>query len=1258
MFHSLIVHAYESRLRLALCLHWSQFVCRLAWISAPGLVFVSAMLACSGSTPIQADAGGDSVAPAAGTASGEAPRAEAPVTDYAPQSTSARTCLISADCGAGSHCDLYECVSGCNARKPCESGQVCSARGRCLLPARLDADPEPTSQKRGQLVVQPTDAALTDRDERLLVTLATDSPDPVSYRVVLSAPHLSLPEARGEFVSETVLAFDVDADGLERGEIPGTVRIITDLGEAVVHAPLRVGLTGRYEGALSYSVGDLPLGDAQLVLDLEETLGDVSARVDAERSLLFPEQNGEATYGRGSYTLSEGLELTLSQTLPAAAAGERNHFAREVGRELRLHLQPSEQGTLEGSFEERIFGVFEQPMVVHGSVYLRPRPLRETLAIAAPNPRVMPTVVPGLMSTTAFDERVTVPSLEAATAAFPGCLEGAGRQSCLEQASRFYFGGLGNLLTGISESSDPLGDLSSVCEEELYSDVTAWIALSGRGGSCANAGGLLAILRELALAHSPASPDAASLFHRTVAYLLAPHLLMAQDGLVRGVRESFLGGPGGQLELYRSARSLLAAPARLIMQPRVLEFLRRTQPRDAAASSDPSLSPYPALRALSRLLYVLSSLEGELASLAAAEPASDRSVLARETQEHAILTVIEAGVVSTLLDGWDAVPPGVGAELLGALTPLDRGFRTLLDGQVLFGVPEGEIPLAFDPARAQPTNFEQLLLLRAAPALAQQAATQAAFLGSTRDFEQAEDALSVELEQVRAGYEATIASICGPSFDVSLVTREADWEACGAVSGALAEALLQIQLRQAEVASAFGRLEGIQERVRIEHQALFDAGVVRDRTLLFLSSSGSERAAMAEMENILNAAQIALELASNASLWNLGLPAAMGAVAGVLETTKGTLHVRREELAMLQSMTLADEARELEVIQSGVRVKSLLVDAAQIELDMEQLDIQLLESLMAATDLLDTAKRSALERTRLLARIEESPAADPIYRTLMHDTLLQALLARREAQRWLYRAGRALEYETNTPLGDGLGRAVLAAHNQSAIAKLSDCLLGIHGEYALEYGIAQEFKTTLSVRTQLGVTGARKDEVTGDELSPGELFRRVLLENQNLDGEGGVAVRFTTNLEPDNGLWSSAVCNDKLTRVRAKLVGDFLGDDEAEVHLTVAGGGMLRACSGDQILAWNIDTPDRAIVQAGVNSFGSAAPNTTLHGQAVARPSWELFIPGARHAPANADLNLERLDDVVLELTHEALPFAPSSSAVSLACLSTIGVGG
>ncbi|HMR75764.1 MAG TPA: hypothetical protein PKD61_11635, partial [Polyangiaceae bacterium] len=77
-------------------------------------------------------------------------------------------------------------------------------------------------------------------------------------------------------------------------------------------------------------------------------------------------------------------------------------------------------------------------------------------------------------------------------------------------------------------------------------------------------------------------------------------------------------------------------------------------------------------------------------------------------------------------------------------------------------------------------------------------------------------------------------------------------------------------------------------------------------------------------------------------------------------------------------------------------------------------------------------------------------------------------------------------------------------------------------------------------------------------------------------------------------------------------------------------------------------------VQAGVNDFGDAGQNASLFGQSVARAQWQLIIPGSQDAPSNADLDLNQLEDIVLELTHKALPRQSAAVNVDVSCLGAV----
>jgi hypothetical protein len=302
--------------------------------------------------------------------------------------------------------------------------------------------------------------------------------------------------------------------------------------------------------------------------------------------------------------------------------------------------------------------------------------------------------------------------------------------------------------------------------------------------------------------------------------------------------------------------------------------------------------------------------------------------------------------------------------------------------------------------------------------------------------------------------------------------------------------------------------------------------------------------------------------------------------------------------------------------------------------------------------------RAAAPTARDSSRISESPLTDPTFRILQTQQALQAATSRAEAQRWLYRAGRALEYEINTSLGTALPQAVLGAYSSSQAERLSRCLTGIFNDYSAEFGVAQEFSTTVSVREMLGFTAPRIDNVTGQTLTEGDLFRQWILRNENVDSQGNVNVTFSTNLQPGNELWSSNVCDDKIATVQAQLVGDFQGDNEAEIQIGLEGSSILRRCDSDELVTWSIDSSAQAVIQAGVNTFGEAKPSSSLFGQSVARATWNVTIPAGNIAPANSDLDLKSLDDIVLKVTHRALPRRNKSLPVSIACLGTVGAGG
>jgi len=307
-------------------------------------------------------------------------------------------------------------------------------------------------------------------------------------------------------------------------------------------------------------------------------------------------------------------------------------------------------------------------------------------------------------------------------------------------------------------------------------------------------------------------------------------------------------------------------------------------------------------------------------------------------------------------------------------------------------------------------------------------------------------------------------------------------------------------------------------------------------------------------------------------------------------------------------------------------------------------------------NLLREAKAVFEERTRHLAVTNQDPATDPTFRILRDQAALELLQARAEAQKQLYLAGQALAYEINQPIST-IGGAVLKANNALRLQSLKACYTSIYHGWQQTFGNPQPYVTTVSVRKMLGITGPRTDTVSGEILSEGDQFRELLLRNENLDGKGGVGIVFATELQPGNGLWSSDVCSDRIESMQIQLVGDYLGDNQAQVNVGVSGDGELRACGSDALLPWSfggagsLSSEGMAVVQAGVNTFGDAPANTSLYGQPVARASWRLVIPGRSDAPSNSDVDISKLDDIVLKISHHAIPQRSAAVSIDLSCL-------
>ncbi len=1151
---------------------------------------------------------------------------------------STSTCVLSVDCAPGYHCDLGECLQQCSTDKPCASALTCSPRGECL--ASQSVAPPPLTANIGTLSVTPRSVSLTERDPSFEINLASDSTKAVNYRIELSGAHLALSELRGSFTKTKKLTITNTPALAKARRSPGTVRIFSDLGNASVDAPLRVGVTGKYQGVMRYDGGQVSLGDARLTVELLEQAGNLIAKIDPKESLLFPEEAGQAVLGKGFQT---GDEITLSfdQLIDKSMGGTRNLLGRNIGRRVKLVLKPFDRTDLSGTFEETLFGLFVQPVKITGNVTLRYRP-EATDPSFAPGP--MLTMPVGAISWASATAALGA-SGECAALLSTAC--GVNWQNtpstCFEGiVTNFYKLDQAMMSRGVGKSFD-----------SIISDCRSGFP------ACANVPALACAAQSAAMRSVTDVPNA-GVFGRLIRRVADPALLIANDDMVGALRDSLAkDNLSSEAARYDDGVTRLSPPVRWILQTGMLDYLERLPPSAAQGDEKNGEPTFPAVRTLAKLSRLLSSVEAERARLSALVNRADPTSEIQKTQERGLLGYLEAAALLHLLNTWKVALPEIAIQAAGMLTPIDGTFRALSEGAATFGIPEGFVPFVWqpsDPSRGA-TNFDQMATI-AKTSLQAVTNAEAEFLANARQFDNNEQTLLQELQDVATSYDTQLKGICGNMFDPNSIMTDADWSTCAA-SGSGELAVTQGQVVQAldRQQTSFSRLQGMRDKLKLDQDALAAKQTVRKETLRFIDSNGSQLESLVLAEGIINVVQKGLELSSNASALNFGASVGMGVASSIIEAQRTGINVQRQALQTAQTMRFEQQGAKLELIDGMANLQRQLIDINQVALEIQQDVLLVLESQLRQRNTLDQAKLILNNRTQAKWLSMHSPINDPSFRLLRDKLAIRLLNARADAQRMLLLSGRALEYENNTPLGAVAG-AVINARNASSLEAVASCFMGIHNDYVIAFGTPQSYSTNISVRQLLGIDGPVLDAAQGKMLTAGDQFRQLALRNENLDAQGGLTLTFSTNLQPGNQLWSSDVCGDRITDVQAQLVGDFLGDNATQVNVTLSGSAVMRTCDTDNLQSWSLgkgvslDGGAIAVVQGGVNTFGDAPPNQSLAGQSVARSTWKVTVPGSASAPSNSDVDLTKLEDIVLKVQHRALPKRMSPLNVNTACLS------
>ncbi len=1165
-------------------------------------------------------------------------------------------CIVSADCRSTEHCELGRCIAECSPNLPCAEGLFCSARGRCVSSKDyIDADlpikaAPPVSWSLDKRVVQ---LAPDQANASLKVQVAGGGAlqyrvqvEPEAYR---SAVSVSEPAGVIASYGEKTISVTIDRSALGAGDHQIAIGVVTDGGQQNVILEVSNDIGGRYAGFVQYT--QPAIGQVPLVVDIKaQDGGAVSGRILSEGSLLFPEARGL----QGSYDAGQ-RKILLSSADVIAEGSDYDPFGRSVGREISFSGDVAEAGVIKGEVEEIVSGLMPQSQTIEGVFYLT-RISESTSSETAGIPQQMPGF--------------TAPSnVFGACAGFSdSCNTEAKFRSnmagCTQELSGQAYK-LGDAFSGIDQQGKAFVDFGLV--EECKKDA------AGTGAkACVDLNALLCLQTDgqAYLLSSLAQPSEFDAYLDGVIDLQRLYAFMGNDMLVDAYRSSVESASNPlSLELSRLNESL----GSYVKAERAFFDAGNISAMDRAPVASLARNDFELFRVPLRYIRSSQSALQRVVSLELRKnlgQADQRAALRERVQDSARAIFLQSVALSRLVAKGGGSFKYELAQMADELRAVSAVETQLEAGLNPLGFDKDDVAFIFDSNDSlRPTNFSQLH--KKAAETVDAALDKAQLAQNTVEQMQVRtDDISQRVTEINQTFDSEIQRICGVN-SVQLIDQ------CGQSGGDLAVAANDLDQQYTEIEKIHQQILDLNEMVKIKNDVALQIAGIKGKTLAFVQASGAQmgaldmasaevRAAMLRRSSFWGAlgsiitggissivdgaltGGLAGGLSGGANFLGNGISAGIGAINGARSADEsimqGQITSQKTGLQQMQQMRFQEEGMEIAAIQAAEEVKLLLLQMAQLNIDLTLAEARLEQRMIRIADLLQRVDLLLNQREVLLDQALESvqnPLTNLAFRIQRDHSVLMAANDFDKALSDVYLAARGLEHELNVDLPQ-IESQLFQADSASQLKDFLTCLDGWYDDYAIAFGSPHEQVTQISLREDiLGFTRPVTDEVTKEVIGPEEIFRRVLLDPKHITASGSVEFPFITSISGSDKQFSSLVCNDRIKSIRVMLVGDYLGDNEATVMLRQEGDSALRDCASnpdngqDLINIYRLDSRT-AHIQAGINSFGIATPDYELAGRSVASERWVLVIPTGKQAPNNTDMDLTSIDDVIIEITHTA----------------------
>lgn len=1176
---------------------------------------------------------------------------------YTAPSAGSQVCELSADCPAGTYCDLGECIQTCNrVIDPCTGEMTCTPRGRCQEQAH-DVEPAPPTTAPPSVSANVQSIDIDEVTNEALVML-TSSPttEAVRWRATTDVPWLQPSVGRGELNGAAMLMFNVNhslvaASGTESGSI----HIATSSGAIDIPVSIRTGVSGVYDGRIIYKA-PIGLGSASIRLEVKATGNSVEARLVPEFSPLFPTANGIDAIGSGQY-VGNVLTATISQRFTPADLGANSFTLSDVGRTLALQIEISPEGGLTGTFTDTWTGMLPESIVLTGDLIVNRLPNEVPSAFVSG----VPPTLPGNPSPTA-------PAIAAICGLGSTCTAASTTPQLIACTTTMLTSGYGleNPSVGLNIVTTGAGTtgyatMAAACTADVAAPAGATAATQATcirpsNMECATA------LAAQAIANANDAGQGVGVLDDVVANRASSAVLVLNEALVQSYQAPYKSPSANtttieatSLDALATGRNLVTAQLKKIFDPYTMGRLRVPQPTGTT---------FTGVQAVGQLLAqdLLASSESlTIRTRRAAASGTGTSALREEAARETVrllLAVAELGLVANRqgLNVNDQL-----TLFVGGVTTLSERFSELRPGADPLGFPDGYV--YFDDPRTSGASLDwnYLNIRQNAQSALQDAITSGNdAAAASRDYDDRTDQIQTQLTALGVEIDQEVQQACGLTGLADLLP---DYSNCGTVPGS----------ESSEIGVAIADVNEANESLRLSWTRVFGA---LESIEVEEARWGTESGALRGQLEFYDAQNHKIDRASRRARRARGISrwvhAAAGLVSSITKIAKGDFGAIADlattatdaaagevEEAQQVAIREANEAKEMKNLETGLttteanhvaRVRELEIQSAQLTAEAAVSSARAESAVRRASSVLNRLRSGITRHQRLVASASGSLNNDPRFRIIRDDAVTRAIQLREVALRHAYLVATAFQYETNVPWPAVLQQLVPARKATTVQTFVNTCMNVAQTLLTGAFGSTTERATDISLREDVfGIHGDVLDHITRQRLSPAMQFQRILMDSANVTTVGNIGLRFSTTIVDGNPVFSSGLCNDLITDIQVWLVGDRLGDNQAEIRLYHGGANTLRSCrstpaTGDIINAYSLE-PRVAQLQAGINAAPSSAADTQFFGRSVAATDWRIEL--RPNDSQNQDIDVSGIEDVIIRLRHHAHTAGATPSAAT-----------